>query len=172
MNIVKTARCPATFLCLLVQQRLTHVRVFSRMQHVFQVLEVLARNVEANRHLFAHQRPSPADTATVSNTRGAAVSGQSRGGLHEAASADASSGGSRSNNSCCPIEGEVEGRHVVAVRKLDWFTFAAQETDMDEASCELAEDGVEVGLRVRTFTDFSNSSGAVMRSVGLDYSRD
>lgn len=85
-----------------------------RTPHLFycaQVLKLLARNVEANRHLFtAEQSPMKSDAVGATT---AGISYDDGSGSH---------GG--------------PGHCVAAVRELDWFTFSREEGPTDEAICD------------------------------------
>lgn len=94
------------------------------------MLKLLARNAEANSHLFAiGGSPTP---AKASATTSADSSGSSSGGGvgDFAAEGDKTCGG---------------GGGVVAVRELDWFTFSREEGSAVAANCDPAEEVREVG---------------------------
>lgn len=77
-----------------------------------QVLKLLERNVEANRHLFTAERPLPKSDAI-----GATAAGTSR-----------ENGESGSHGG--------PGHCVAAVRELDWFTFSREKGTTDAAICD------------------------------------
>lgn len=86
------------------------------------MLKLLARNVEANRHLFALEPPAiPGDEAAPRDGGGGdsdvqVESGTSCSGVR---SSDGGGGGARS------------GDGVAAVRELDWFTFSKEQDRTD-----------------------------------------
>ena len=102
-----------------------------------QVLKLLARNAEANRHLFAAGRstaPAKEKAFAASADRSSSSSGSGGGvGALEAEGDDAMRGG-------------AEGGCVVAVRELDWFTFSRQESSAVAADCDPADEVREISL--------------------------
>lgn len=91
------------------------------------MLKLLARNAEANSHLFASGR-SP------TRARAAADVANSKGDGERDSTADG-------DTSC----GVGEGGCVVAVRELDWFTFSREEGSAVAAVRDSSEDMSQVG---------------------------
>ncbi|CAM9092981.1 unnamed protein product [Hapterophycus canaliculatus] len=86
-----------------------------------EVLELLARNVEANRHLFA------LDFATTARN----------GEVTTRAEGNAAGHGDSS-----PEHGDVTSEHCAAtVRELDWFTFSTEDGPTDSAICDTVAKG-------------------------------
>eukprot|EP00903_Cladosiphon_okamuranus_P012156 g11403.t1 len=119
-----------------------------------EVLKLLARNAEANRHLFAvGGSPTPARaSATIAGS-------SSRGGAGDFA---AEGGTSR---------GGGEGGCVLAVRELDWFTFSREEGSAVSAGCDPAEDGQDRDRHSSSSSEGEDSYCAGMGS-GLRKSSD
>lgn len=91
------------------------------------MLKLLARNVEANRHLFAF------DCATT------AKNGEDN------PQAEGSAGVCGGDN---PEHGDVTSESSAAVvRELDWFTFSKEDGPTDAAICDTFEDGKQVKSR-------------------------
>lgn len=89
------------------------------------MLKLLARNVEANSHLFAL-----GNATTARNGEGDTPAG--------------------SNASVCgnvsPGHGDIASEQCVAVvRELDWFTFSTEEGPTDAAICDTVEGRNQVG---------------------------
>lgn len=92
------------------------------------MLKLLARNAEANSHLFAVGRsPTPANAPPAKATTDSSADSSSGGEGDFAAEGDTSSGGGG-------------GGCVVAVRELDWFTFSREEDSAVAAIREPAEE--------------------------------
>ncbi|CAM9726734.1 unnamed protein product [Ectocarpus fasciculatus] len=97
-----------------------------------EVLKLLARNVEANRHLFALEPLAiPDDDAGPRDAGGGDSDVQVESGTF-GSGVCSSDGGEARSGSC-----------VAAVRKLDWFTFSEEQGGTDVATCDpLEEDQV------------------------------
>lgn len=97
------------------------------------MLKLLARNVEANRHLFAVERSL---TNANDNDIGARA--------HTGRNGDCAT---TSDTSCGNGDGgshEGAGHCVAAVRELDWFTFSREEGPTDAAICDPVGEGSQV----------------------------
>lgn len=119
------------------------------------MLKLLARNVEANLHLFAQDPFSP----TSDNSTAAAAAEAAEVLLDDGSNSDSdnsySAGGAgdaeKSNMRGRDRHGGDRPEQVVAVRKLDWFTFSQEEGPTDNAI------GPHVGERKKVRSP-SNSS--------------
>ncbi|CAN0479263.1 unnamed protein product, partial [Ectocarpus sp. 8 AP-2014] len=95
-----------------------------------EVLKLLARNVEANRHLFALE-PSAThddDAAAPRDAGGGDSDVQVESGTLCSGVRSSDGGGARS------------GDCVAAVRKLDWFTFSKEQDPPDVTTCDSLEE--------------------------------
>lgn len=123
------------------------IHLYPRSLNLGQVLKLLARNVEANLHLFAENAP-PIDGFN-SNTAVVVGNGSPpKGG----SGGSGGSGETESTGGCGKEASREENRKevgsspgVVAVRKLDWFAFSPREGPTDAAiCCSSAKDNREV----------------------------
>ena len=95
-----------------------------------QVLKLLARNVEANLHLFAQDGCSPTSANGTAAAAAAATTEAADATLDDSDSDnDGSAAGGRDRRG-----GDRPGK-VAAVRELDWFTFSQEEGPTDSAIC-------------------------------------
>lgn len=115
------------------------------------MLKLLARNAEANRHLFAVGRSPTHAKATAADS----ADDSSSGGEGDFASeGDASCGGGG-------------GGGVVAVRELDWFTFCREEGPTVAAIRDPAEELSQVGQE----TSPSGERGMSTYDLSVSYIR-
>lgn len=111
--------------CLLVRT-LHHI-----LMYCAQVLKILERNVEANRHLFTAERSLTNADAVGATAHTGKIGDFATKAERPYDNNDNSHGGS--------------GHCVAAVRELDWFTFSREAGPTDEAICDLpAGEGSQV----------------------------
>lgn len=113
-----------------------------------QVLKVLARNVEANLHLFAQDGCSPTSDNDIAAAAAAAATTEAADATLDGSDIDSSDG---SAAAAAGAAGGAEKRNmrggrdrrrrdrpprrVAAVRELDWFTLSKEEGATDSAIC-------------------------------------